>query len=80
VEELLVVLVHGQDDDAGLGVASFQDAGNFETAHLGHVDVDQDDIGHQHIGHLDGSLTVTGLADDEDIGFGFETPADASAE
>jgi hypothetical protein len=79
VEELFVVLVHSQDDDASLGVTAFEDAGDFKTAHLGHIDVDQDDIGHQHVGHLDGGLSVTGFADDKDVRFGFEAPTNASA-
>jgi hypothetical protein len=47
---------------------------------LWHVDVDQDDIGYEQIGLLNGHLPIRRLANDEDIRLSLQAPANAAAE
>jgi hypothetical protein len=80
VEKLLIVFVHREDDDPGLGVAPLEDTGHLQAAHQRHVDVDEHDVWYQHICHLHGSLAVAGFAHDEDVGLVLQAPTHAAPE
>lgn len=79
VKELLVILVHREDDHPGLWMASFEDSRDFKSAHLRHVDINENDVRNQHVRLLNTGLTVAGFADDENIGFIFKAPTHAAS-
>jgi hypothetical protein len=79
VKQLLIVFVHGENNDTGLRVTTFQDSGHLKTAHLRHIDVDQYDIWNKQISLLNRSRAVRRLADDDNVRFIFEAPTNTPA-
>jgi len=49
-----LLALHGHHDNADAGHLGAQDLGGFDTVHLGHIDVHEDDIGAQLPAHVYG--------------------------
>lgn len=73
------VVMHGEDDDASVGVAVAEDRRRF-NALVGarHADIEDDDVGLEGAGEGDGGIAVPGFADDFDIGLDLELHAEAA--
>jgi hypothetical protein len=61
-KDKLVVLEHGAKDDAHVGHLAAQGTSCFHAVQAGHLDIHEDDVGHQHAGLFQGLLTRAGLA------------------
>jgi hypothetical protein len=66
-EHRVGVLVHGQHEDAGVGVSGADARSGLETVHAGHAEVHQDDVGDVLAHGSERLLTVAGHGHDGDV-------------
>jgi hypothetical protein len=80
IEHVLLVVVTGQDDDADVRERVLDFLGGRDAVLVRHDDVDQDDVGHVFLDHLEDPRAVGRLADNLDRALGFEHRLDPPAQ
>jgi hypothetical protein len=60
----LLAVVHGEDQQLGMGLQLADVAGDDHAAQIGHADVEDHDVRHQLLGQANGVAAVRGLATD----------------
>ena len=80
VEERLLVLVDGEDDDPGRLELALDPLRGLDPAGRRQVEVHQDDVGAELDGHVDGAPAVRRLADDQEVRLALQDVAHPDAE
>ncbi len=80
LEELVLVLGGGQRDDAGAGHLALDALRRLDAAGRRQRQVEQDDVGRELGGRVDGAARIVRLGDDLEVALGLEDLAHADAE
>ena len=80
VEQGVLFLVLGEDDDPDRRQLALDPLGRLDAAGAGQGQIHEDDVGRGLEGELDGAPAVVGLADDEEVGLALEQAAHAHPE
>ena len=72
IEDVLLLVIHGQRDDSDVRELAFDLSGRLDSAHPRHAHIHQHDVGHQRLHLLDGFHAILGLAHDMNVVFRLE--------
>ena len=78
-EKVLLVVVHGQDEDARLRPGAGKLPGGLQASQPGHGDVEDGQIGLVGAGGFDGFGPVAGFGDNAEVGFALKDETDPPA-